>query len=117
VLGVCSAEPTRRHIAAAAVPGYAFLRPGIDGRSKMDKAQLERAVAREGGRAPGKGKANPFQVQKFLEAVGYPASKRELVREAKEQGAHTRVRSTLEQLPDRKFDSPAAVSEAIGQLS
>jgi sporulation protein YlmC with PRC-barrel domain len=91
-------------------------RLGIEGRSKMNKAQLERAVGQQGGRAPGKSKANPFEVQKFLEAVGYPASKRELVREAKEQGAHTEVRSTLEQLPDQDFDTPAAVSEAIGQL-
>jgi hypothetical protein len=52
-------------------------------------------------------------VQKFLEAVGYPASKRDLVREAKDQGADVRVRSTLERLPDEDFDSPAAVSKAI----
>jgi hypothetical protein len=95
-------------------------RLGIEGRSKMNKAQLERAVARQSGRSPRKGrggKANPFEVQKFLEAVGYPASKRELVREAKEQGAHASVRSTLERLPDRDFDNPAAVSKAISRVS
>jgi hypothetical protein len=93
-------------------------RLGIEGRSKMNKAQLERAVAQQRGRSgsKGAGKANPFEVQKFLEAVGYPASKRELLREAKERGAHTSVRSTLEQLPDRQFDTPAALSEAIGRL-
>ena len=90
----------------------------IEGRSKMNKAQLERAVARGGGqRGARAGKASPFEVQKFLEAVGYPASKRELVREAKEQRAHARVRSTLERLPDRRFESPTQVSEAIGRLS
>ena len=95
-------------------------RLGIEGRSKMNKAQLQRAVGRKGGgtRSTGRaGKANPFEVQKFLEAVGYPASKRELVTEAKERGAHTSVRSTLERLPNQNFDTPAAVSEAIGQLS
>ena len=105
-----SEGPTREELYAEAK------RLGIEGRSKMNKAQLERAVRRQSGRASAKGKASPFEVQKFLEAVGYPASKRELVREAKKQGAHTSVRSTLEQLPDDQFESPAAVSEAIGTL-
>ena len=93
-------------------------RLGIEGRSKMNKAQLQRAVDRQkGGRSSAdKGKANPFEVQKFLEAVGYPAGKRELVREAKEQGGDARVRSTLDKLPDQEFGSPAEVSEAIGNL-
>ena len=51
------------------------------------------------------------------EAVGYPAAKRQLVREAKEQGANARVRSTLERLPDKEFGSPAEVSEAIGSIA
>jgi hypothetical protein len=94
-------------------------RLGIEGRSKMNKAQLERAVGKSRGRTPSKaraGNANPFEVQTFLEAVGYPASKRELVNEAKERGAHARVRSTLDRLPEEHFDSPAAVSKAIGRL-
>ena len=94
-------------------------RLGIEGRSKMNKAQLERAVDRQkgGSSRTAKRKASPFEVQEFLEAVGYPAAKRELVREAKEQGADARVRSTLERLPDKEFGSPAEVSEAIGTLS
>jgi hypothetical protein len=85
----------------------------------MNKAQLERAVSNQKGRktSGGKQKASPFEVQKFLEAVGYPAGKRELVREAKEQGADARVRSTLERLPDKEFGTPTEVSEAIGALS
>jgi sporulation protein YlmC with PRC-barrel domain len=93
-------------------------RHGIEGRSKMSKAQLERALGRAGGRSSAsKGRANPFEVQSFLEAVGYPARKRELVREAKEQGADARVRSTLEQLPDEEFSTPADVSKAIAKIS
>jgi Protein of unknown function (DUF2795)/PRC-barrel domain len=94
-------------------------RLGIEGRSKMNKAQLQRAVERQKGRSSStaKRKANPFEVQTFLEAVGYPAGKRELVREAKEHGADSRVRSTLEKLPDQEFGSPAEVSEAIGNLA
>ena len=108
-----SQGPTRDELYAQAK------RLGIEGRSKMNKAQLERAVSGQKGRktSGGKQKASPFEVQKFLEAVGYPADKRELVREAKEQGADARVRSTLERLPDKEFGTPTEVSEAIGALS
>ena len=105
-----SEGPTREELYAEAK------QLGIEGRSKMNKAQLQRAVSRKGGRGSGRGKANPFEVQKFLDAVGYPASKRELVREAAEQGADTSVRSTLNQLPDKQFDTPAQVSAAISKL-
>jgi Protein of unknown function (DUF2795) len=108
-----SDRPTREELYAEAK------RLDIEGRSKMNKAELERAVTRARGRRRSGGraeKANPIEVQRFLEAVGYPASKRELVREADEQGADESILSTLGRLPDRKFESPTAVSEAIGRL-
>jgi hypothetical protein len=93
----------------------------IDGRSKMDKAQLARAVGRRRGSSRGVGrsqeKANPVDVQAFLEGVGYPIRTRQLLREAESQGARRDVRATLRRLPDKKFDSPTDVSEAIGRLS
>lgn len=95
-------------------------RLGIEGRSKMDKAQLARAVGRrrggssKGGRSGAK--ANPVEVQAFLEGVGYPTRKRQLLREAESQGARREVRETLRRLPDATFDSPTEVSEAIGKL-
>jgi hypothetical protein len=95
-------------------------RRDVPGRSKMTKAQLERALGRSGRQSRSRGraaKANPFEVQGFLEAVGYPASKRQLVNEAKEQGADARVRSTLERLPDEEFGTAADVSKAIARLS
>ena len=90
-------------------------RLGIEGRSKMDKAQLARAVGRRrgGGR---QAKANPVEVQAFLEGVGYPTRKRELLREAESQGARREVRATLRRLPDKKFESPTDVSQTIGRL-
>jgi hypothetical protein len=109
-----SGGPTKAELYAQAK------RLGIEGRSKMDKGQLARAVGRrKGGSSRGRGsqaKVNPVEVQAFLEGVGYPAGKRQLLREAEKQGARRDVRATLRRLPDKKFDSPTDVSEAIGRL-
>jgi Protein of unknown function (DUF2795)/PRC-barrel domain len=106
-----SSEPTRAELYEEAK------RRGIEGRSTMNKAQLERALGRRSGQSRGRGKANPFEVQSFLEAVGYPASKLQLVRKAKAQGADAKVRSTLEQLPDEQFSTAADVNKAIAKIS
>ena len=107
---------------------------GIEGRSKMNKAQLKRAVGGGQGQARstqrdrsrstkksgrsrgGRGKANPVEVQAFLEGVSYPTRKGDLLREAERQGASRTVRSTLERLPKERFADPTEVSEAIGKL-
>ena len=109
-------------------------RLGIEGRSKMNKAQLKRAV--EGGRGQARstqrarsrstetskrssgrgGKANPVEVQAFLEGVSYPTRKGDLLREAERSGASRTVRSTLERLPQERFEDPTEVSEAIGKI-
>jgi hypothetical protein len=93
---------------------------GIEGRSKMSKTQLARALEQHGGRASASrssAKANPIEVQTFLEGVGYPTGKAELVTEAKSRGASADVRKTLERLPDKRFKTPTDVSEAIGKLA
>lgn len=61
-------------------------------------------------------KVSPIEVQKHLSGVNYPASKQDLLEEAEEQGADETVRSTLAQLPDQQFETPADVSRAIGQI-
>jgi hypothetical protein len=111
-------EPTRDELYEEAK------RLDISGRSKMNKSELKRAVERARGRTgaggrreASRGKANPIEVQKFLEGVGYPARTRELVQEAKRQGASENVRATLERLPEDEFEAPTDVSEAIGKLS
>jgi hypothetical protein len=114
-----SDEPTRDELYEEAK------RLDISGRSKMNKRELARAVERargggqggRSGRSETRAKANPIQVQKFLEGVGYPTAKRDLVREAKQQGASEEVRLTLERLPEKRFQTPTEVSEAIGKLS
>lgn len=88
----------------------------IAGRSKLDKAGLARAVARRRGSSGNGSKANPVEVQNFLDGVGYPTRKQQLVREAEKHGATSEVRATLRRLPDKQFDSPTEVSEAIGKL-
>jgi uncharacterized protein (TIGR02271 family) len=116
-------QQTRRRQHAATEPTKADLyqqakQLGIEGRSKLTKAELERAVAGRGGavstnREP---KASPFDVQKFLDGVGYPIRKRQLLREAEMRGASRDVRATLRRLPDKQFDAPTEVSEEIGKL-
>jgi hypothetical protein len=99
-------------------------RLGIEGRSKMDKAQLARAVGRRQQPSTGRrsseprrrAPANPVDVQSFLEGVGYPTHKQRLVEETRTRGASRDVRETIEQLPERQFNSPTEVSEAIGSL-
>jgi hypothetical protein len=121
-----SDEPTRDELYERAK------RLGIEGRSKMNKAQLKRAVARKSGQSGGtkrrssatrpsrrstssRGKANPVEVQTFLEGVSYPTRKGDLLREAERQGASRTVRSTLQRLPDERFEDPTEVSEAVSR--
>jgi hypothetical protein len=60
---------------------------------------------------------NPIQLQKYLKGVDYPASREALLANAKKMGADENVFSSLKQLPDEDFETPADVSEAIGKLS
>jgi predicted outer membrane protein len=55
--------------------------------------------------------ANPIQIQKFLKGVDYPANKAELIEHAKKLGADENIQASLEQLPDKEFQTPADVSE------
>lgn len=57
--------------------------------------------------------ANPIQIQKYLKGVDYPASKQDLIKSAKKNGADESVCASLEQLPDEDFQTPADVSEAF----
>ncbi|HEY9616774.1 MAG TPA: DUF2795 domain-containing protein [Crinalium sp.] len=61
-------------------------------------------------------KVNPIQVQKDLKGIDYPVNKEDLIKHAKKQGADDNVISTLEQLSDEEFETPADVSKAIGEI-
>jgi trehalose-6-phosphatase len=59
---------------------------------------------------------NPIQLQKHLSGLDYPATKKDLVRHARQRGADQDAVQTLESLPRDQFNSPNDVSEAIGDL-
>lgn len=59
---------------------------------------------------------NPVQVQKFLGGLDYPVGKRQIVDKAKQEGADDKVLKALEQIADREYDSPTAVSREVGKL-
>lgn len=128
-----SEGPTKEELYAQAK------RLNIEGRSKMNKSQLARAVGRKRGgsssRSTSRGsqakssgsrrstssrtpraRATPIEVQAFLDGVSYPTRKGELLREAERSGAQRDVRNTLERLPEERFENPTEVSEAIGKL-
>jgi hypothetical protein len=56
---------------------------------------------------------NPIQVQKFLGGIDYPASKDDIVASAKQAGADDNVLGALQNLPDKTYDGPTDVSEAV----
>ncbi|MBD2033795.1 DUF2795 domain-containing protein [Phormidium sp. FACHB-592] len=61
-------------------------------------------------------KVNPIQLQKHLKGMDYPASKQDLLDHAKKEGADENILSTLEQLADEEFETPADVSKAVGNI-
>ena len=62
-------------------------------------------------------KVNPIQVQKFLKGIDYPASKEDVLETARRNKADDNVLSTLERIPDREYEGPTGVTEAIGDLN
>ncbi|MEK6346690.1 MAG: DUF2795 domain-containing protein [Burkholderia sp.] len=62
------------------------------------------------------GHASPVDLQKALKGVDYPAVKADLVRHVRDGDADDAVVDLLMRLPDREYDTPAAVSKAVGEL-
>jgi hypothetical protein len=58
---------------------------------------------------------NPIQLQKYLKGVDYPVDKAALIENAKKMGADENVCSSLESLPDQKFEAPVNVSQALNK--
>ncbi|HEV7909437.1 MAG TPA: DUF2795 domain-containing protein [Pseudonocardiaceae bacterium] len=62
-------------------------------------------------------KPNPIQLQKHLSGVDYPADKNQLIEKARQNGADEDTIKLLQKLPDRTYDGPNKVSQAITQTA
>lgn len=55
----------------------------------------------------------PLEVQKYLQEIDYPVSKKNLIIHAKQQGADEKVLSALSKFPDKTYFTPAEVSHSL----
>ncbi|KIG07546.1 DUF2795 domain-containing protein [Caballeronia concitans] len=56
-----------------------------------------------------------IDMQKALKGIDYPADKQTLLDTARSNGASEEIMNALDALPDQQYESPAAVSKAVGQ--
>ena len=56
---------------------------------------------------------SPIDLQKALGGMDYPAKKDDIVQTARDNGAGDDVISALEGIPDKEYDGPTGVSEAV----
>jgi hypothetical protein len=56
---------------------------------------------------------DPIRIQKFLGGLDYPATRESLLAHAKDSGADTEVLEALNNIPDKEYDGPTAVSSAV----
>ncbi len=59
-------------------------------------------------------KVSPIEIQKALGGMDYPADKDAIVQHAESKGASDDVLEALRGLPDRTFEGPTGVNEALG---
>ncbi|WP_314195990.1 DUF2795 domain-containing protein [uncultured Arthrobacter sp.] len=59
---------------------------------------------------------NPIQIQKFLSGIDYPASRQTLISCARESGADSEVLDALQNIPDKEYDGPTAVSSTVSDV-
>jgi len=55
------------------------------------------------------------EIEKVLKGMNFPASKQELVQQAKQNNASQNVIQTIQKLPEQKFNSPTDVEKAFGE--
>lgn len=76
----------------------------------------------EGGRKSSEGgrgdpnKASPAAVERYLKGIHYPASKDELLRQAKDNGAPQDVMNVLNRFEDKKYGSTVDVAKEVGAV-
>lgn len=60
---------------------------------------------------------NPIDMQKCLSGVHYPAAKKDIVEQAESHGAGKEIMDSLKALPDKQYDSPAAINKEVSKES
>lgn len=58
---------------------------------------------------------SPVAVQKALAGVDYPTTREHLAETARAHHADREIVELIDRLPDKNYDSPAAVSKALAQ--
>lgn len=58
-------------------------------------------------------RVNPVQLQKNLNEIDYPVSKKDLIKHAEVTGVDEGVLRALKQLPSKQYETPADVTNAI----
>ena len=58
-------------------------------------------------------KPNPIDLQKHLSGLDYPVTKDQVVRKAEDSGAGDDILEVLRNLPDREYEKPTHVTEAV----
>lgn len=59
---------------------------------------------------------NPIEVEKHLKGIKFPASKQDLIEQARQNQAPGEVLSVLERMPDREFRTAADVAKGVGEV-
>jgi Protein of unknown function (DUF2795) len=62
------------------------------------------------------GQPSPVAIQKALAGVSYPTTREQLAETARAHHADQEIIELIDRLPNTNYDSPAAVSKAIGQV-
>jgi hypothetical protein len=62
------------------------------------------------------GQPNPIDIQKALSGVQYPTTREKLVEQTRRNHANTDIVDIVSRLPDRDYDSPAAVAKEIAHV-
>lgn len=61
------------------------------------------------------GQPSPVEIQKALAGVDYPTTRAHLAEVARSHHADREIVELIDNLPDKDYDSPAAVSKAISR--
>jgi hypothetical protein len=60
-------------------------------------------------------KGSAAELEKYLKGIDFPASKEDLLKRARENGAPTEVIDMINALTEDRFNSPIDVSKAFGE--